>query len=163
MTANPYSGMPIQSGSVGVEEANLFPEQRNPSLLGCQIRLFRMARRGLDRHGPFQRIGPARAVPPTPGKRLADARSNSSARDEVFKKEFCSADPSIVWLAFLPGTGAYTSTRAGVPFVCRHFVSARAEVPKRRLCNFFHSKGARIGHCVAITVSDRRRGGERHE
>src|SRR6185503_12215622 len=33
--------------------------------------------------------------------------------------------------------GAYISTRAGVPFVCRHFVSARAEVPKRRLCNSF--------------------------
>ena len=35
---------------------------------------------------PFQRIGPVRTLPPVLGKPLADERSNSSARDEVFKK-----------------------------------------------------------------------------
>ena len=55
-------------------------------------------KRGLDPHSPFQRIGPARTIPPIPGKRLADARSNSSARDEVSKKEFCSSNPSLAWL-----------------------------------------------------------------
>src|SRR6185436_10910899 len=37
---------------------------------------------------------------------------------------------------------------AGVPFVCRHFVSARAEVPKRRLCNSFSQKGHRLGNVL---------------
>ena len=47
---------------------------------------------------PFQRIGTDKGGPANTGQAARRCAIDSSAPDQVFKKEFCSSDPSIAWL-----------------------------------------------------------------
>jgi hypothetical protein len=86
--------------------------------------------------GCFSANRTGKDAPANTGQAARRYAIDSSAPDQVFKKEFCSSDPSIalassseVIEAFSSRTGAYTSTRAGVPFVCRHLIR---HAPKRQ-------------------------------
>jgi len=106
---------------------------------------------GLDRPQSFSANRTDKGGPANTGQATRQYAIDSSAPDQVSKRSsvartrpspgfFFRSNQSV----FFPD-GRYTSTRADVPFVCRHFASARAEVPKRRLCNFFNSKGHGLG------------------
>ena len=121
-------------------------------------------REGWIRPQSFQRIGPARTLPPIPGKRLADTRSiqvrgmryskrSSVARTRPSPGFFSRSDRSV----FFPDGRLYQyACRRAVRLSALRFGTRRsAEAATLQLLQF---KGARTGHCFAITMSERRSG-----